>query len=80
VGETGKSMKAADLAVLRNVVWQKIAISDNVGGVKPLSSRRSHALVEERHFALVGGLRFPRPLRTLKFSFSMPMTSKAGAV
>ncbi len=55
----GKSMKAEELAVLREVNCCKIAISNNVGGVKHFSSTLLHALGEERHFALVGGLRFP---------------------
>src|SRR5579859_1294390 len=41
-------------------VWgsnRKNAISNNVGGVKHFSSTLQHALVEERHFALVEGLR-----------------------
>ena len=37
----------------------KIAISNNVGGVKHDVRTRLHALVEERHFALVDCLRFP---------------------
>jgi hypothetical protein len=41
------------------VNWCKIAISNNVGGVKDDVRTRLHALVEERHFALVDGLRFP---------------------
>jgi hypothetical protein len=36
-----------------------IAISNNVGGVKHDVRTRLHALVEERHFALVDCLRFP---------------------
>ena len=36
-----------------------IAISNNVGGVKHFLSALRHALGEERHFALVDGLRFP---------------------
>jgi len=39
--------------------WRKIAISNNVGGVKHDVRTRLHALVEERHFALVDCLRFP---------------------
>jgi hypothetical protein len=39
--------------------WRNIAISNNVGGVKHFLSTLQHALEEERHFALVGGLRFP---------------------
>ena len=39
--------------------YRKIAISNNVGGVKHFLSTLQHALEEERHFALVGGLRFP---------------------
>jgi hypothetical protein len=39
--------------------WRKIAISNNVGHVKHYARTRLRALVEERHFALVGGLRFP---------------------
>jgi hypothetical protein len=42
-----------------NVNWREIAISNNVGGVKDDVRTRLHALVEERHFALVDGLRFP---------------------
>ncbi len=38
---------------------RKIAISNNVGGVKHDVGTRLRALVEERHFALVDGLRFP---------------------
>jgi len=37
----------------------KIPISNNVGGVKQFSRTPSYALMEERHFALVVGLRFP---------------------
>jgi hypothetical protein len=43
--------------------WRKIAISNNVGRVKHFLSTRLHALEEERHFALVGGLRFPTGAR-----------------
>jgi hypothetical protein len=39
--------------------WPNIVISNNVGGVKHFLSTLLHALEEERHFALVGGLRFP---------------------
>jgi hypothetical protein len=42
-----------------SINWRNIAISNNVGGVKHFSSTLLHALDEERHFALVGGLRFP---------------------
>jgi hypothetical protein len=38
---------------------RKIAISNNVGDVKHDVHTRLPALGEERHFALVGGLRFP---------------------
>ena len=38
---------------------RKIAISNNVGVVKQYLSAPLHALVKERHFALVDGLRFP---------------------
>jgi hypothetical protein len=38
---------------------EKIAISNKVGGVKHFLSTLLDALEEERHFALVGGLRFP---------------------
>ena len=37
----------------------KIAVSNNVGHVKHYMRTPLRALVEERHFALVGGLRFP---------------------
>ena len=39
--------------------WFNIAISNNVGDVKHFLSTLLHALEEERHFALVVGLRFP---------------------
>jgi hypothetical protein len=37
--------------------WHNIPISNNVGSVKHFLSALRHALEEERHFALVGGLR-----------------------
>jgi hypothetical protein len=52
-------MKAMELAVAQEDSWRKIAIANNVGGVKHFSSTLLHALGEERHFALVGGSRFP---------------------
>ena len=36
----------------------KNRVSDNVGGVKFISSTLRRALMEERHFALVDGFRF----------------------
>jgi hypothetical protein len=39
--------------------WRKIAVSNNVGHVKHYMRTPLRALVEERHFALVDGLRFP---------------------
>ena len=36
----------------------KHRVSDNVGGVKFISSTLRRALMEERHFALVDGFRF----------------------
>jgi len=42
----------------------KIPISNNVGHVKHYVRTRLRALVEERHFALVGGLRFPTRARS----------------
>jgi hypothetical protein len=48
-----------ELAAYEQVNWRNIAISNNVGGVKQFSSTLQHALEEERHFALMGGLRFP---------------------
>ena len=39
--------------------WRKIAISNNVGGVKHCLSTQLPALGDERHFALADGLRFP---------------------
>jgi hypothetical protein len=38
--------------------WRNIAISNNVGDVKHHVHTRLRALREERHFALVDGLRF----------------------
>ncbi len=42
-----------------DVSWRYIPISNNVGHVKHYVCTRPHALEEERHFALVVGLRFP---------------------
>jgi hypothetical protein len=39
----------------------KYRVSDNVGGVKQFSSTLQHALVEERHFALVEAVAFALP-------------------
>jgi hypothetical protein len=39
------------------VSCRNIPISNNVGSVKHFLSALKHALVEERHLALVGGLR-----------------------
>jgi hypothetical protein len=39
----------------------KNRLSDNVGGVKQFSSTLQHALVEERHFALVEAVAFALP-------------------
>ncbi len=52
-------MKAVELAASQNDCRCKIAISNNVGGVKRFPGAPLPALGEERHFALVGGLRFP---------------------
>ena len=42
---------------------RKIPISNNVGTVKHSMSTQARALVEERHFALVDGLRLPTGAR-----------------
>jgi len=47
------------IPVMKSDSWRKIAISNNVGQVKYFLRTLLHALVEERHFALVDGLRFP---------------------
>jgi hypothetical protein len=39
----------------------KNRVSDNVGGVKQFLSTLQHALVEERHFALVEAFAFALP-------------------
>ena len=52
-------MKVMGLAVAQEDGCCKIPISNNVGGVEAFLSTLLHALEEERHFALVGGLRFP---------------------
>jgi len=44
---------------------RKIAISNNVGTVKHFPSTPLHALGEERHFALVDGLRVPTWARSV---------------
>jgi len=48
---------AQGLAAHAEADWRKIAISNNVGLCQALLSTREHALREERHFALVDGLR-----------------------
>ena len=48
-------MKAGGLAAFQRDRWRNIAISNNVGTVKHVSSTPPHALKEERHFALVEG-------------------------
>jgi hypothetical protein len=42
----------------QQVNWRKIAISNNVGGVKHYVRTPLYALIEERHFALLVALRF----------------------
>src|SRR5512133_914262 len=49
----------APLPMIAPSSWRNIPISNNVGTVKHDLRTRLHALKEERHFALVGGLRFP---------------------
>jgi hypothetical protein len=39
----------------------KYRLSDNVDGVKQFSCTPPHALVEERHFALIEGVAFALP-------------------
>ena len=57
----------AELATTRGIDagpkrWlAKNRLSDNVGGVKQFSSTPQHALVEERHFALVEAVAFALP-------------------
>ena len=51
-------MTGSRLTAMRGVSCRKILISNNVGGVKHILGTRRHALMEERHFALVDGLRF----------------------
>jgi hypothetical protein len=51
-------MKAV-MVVSQEDCCRKIAISNNVGGVKHDVRTRLQALVEERHFALVDCSRFP---------------------
>jgi len=41
----------------------KHRLSDNVGGVKQFSSTLQHALIAERHFALVEAVAFALPTR-----------------
>jgi hypothetical protein len=49
-----RPLRRTELGQYRPDGWRKIAISNNVGGVKGFSSTLQHALEEERHFALVG--------------------------
>ena len=53
-----KSLELNELAVVQEHCWRNIPISNNVGAVKRFSNAPRRALGEERHFALVGGLRF----------------------
>jgi hypothetical protein len=46
---------------LIEIAYEQIAVSDNVGGVKQFLSTLQHALVEERHFALVEAFAFALP-------------------
>jgi hypothetical protein len=67
-------------SIEREIVnWRNIAISNNVGGVKHFLSTPLHALEEERHFALVGGLRFPTWARTPAQKASGPFSSVISA-
>jgi hypothetical protein len=52
----GKNVKGLPAQVAN---CRKIAISNNVGGVKRFLGTLQHGLEKERHFALVDGLRFP---------------------
>jgi len=54
-------MKVVELVVSQEGSWRKIAISNNVGGVKRISGTLQRALENERHFALVDYL--PRPTK-----------------
>jgi hypothetical protein len=49
--------------VLNQVGQRSNRLSDNVGGVKQFSSILQHALVEERHFALVEAVAFALPTK-----------------
>ena len=55
----GRRSHGAVTAQRGNDYWYKIAISNNVGGVKHCLSTQLPALGDERHFALADGLRFP---------------------
>src|SRR5947208_5213269 len=48
----------------QSVSWRKIAISNNVGGVKHCLSTLRPALGKERHFALVEGFAFQPKARS----------------
>jgi hypothetical protein len=54
--------------------WRNIAISNNVGGVKYFLSALRHALGEERHLALVDGLRFPTGLASNRWGQELSPT------
>ena len=54
-------MKAVKLALYGEHWLLKNRVSDNVGGVKQFLSTLQHALVEERHFALVEAFAFALP-------------------
>jgi hypothetical protein len=54
-------MKMREFAVVPTGQLLKHRVSDNVGGVKQFLSTLQHALVEERHFALVEAFAFALP-------------------
>jgi hypothetical protein len=61
-------LSARQRRVSRELLPRRLAVlprrvSDNVGGVKQFSSTPQHALVEERHFALVEAVAFSLPTK-----------------
>ncbi len=64
VDETGKSMKAVELAASQKGCWRKIASLTMSAVVKYLSSVLTRARRRARHFALVEGFAIPTKTRS----------------
>ena len=61
VSKLTKTKSPSPLTGPTSLEMLKHRLSDNVGGVKQFSGTLQHALVEERHFALVEAVAFALP-------------------